>query len=69
MEEEKVQAAKAKVKKQKVEESERKALRGPRAVSAYVLFVKDQIKTVSHVPVGQRFQVSSHPSASLSQCH
>lgn len=56
-EEEKVQTAKAKVQKLKAEVEQRKALRGKRVPTAYILFLKDHIKTVSHLPSTQRFKV------------
>lgn len=56
-EEEKVLAAKAKVQKLEAEVKQRKALRGKRVATAYILFVKEQIKTVSHLPSTERFKV------------
>lgn len=53
----KAQAVKAKVQAAITEEQQRKALHVKRAPSAYILFMKDQIKAVSHVAPADRFKV------------
>lgn len=65
-EEAKVQVAKAKVQQAKAEEDQRKKLHVKRVATAYILFMTDHLKTVSHVAPAQRFKVSQ---GSLNLCN